>query len=94
MNDVAIANISLISVTFEVSQLSKFWLNDDALENIKLILVTLEVSQKLISKLKELSLKKLICDSTLPDISVTKVVHRLTLPLAISPAIVELSTTV
>ena len=46
------------------------------------------MSQKLISELNEVLLKK----SSV--ISVTKVVHRLTLPFAISPAIVELSTAV
>jgi hypothetical protein len=63
-------------------------LNAAASKNIFLILVTLDVSQKLIPELKE----ELSLNSSF--IPVTKVVHKLTLPFAISPAIVELSTAV
>jgi hypothetical protein len=57
---------------------------------------TFDVSQKLISELKELSLKKLVGGSvsTPPSIAVTSVVQRLTFPFAICAAIVELFTTV
>ena len=88
LNSSAALNISSILVTFEVSQEPMFWLNPLAPKNINLILVTAVVSQKLISVLNEVLFWKSA------PISVTKVVHKLTLPLAICPAIVELSTAV
>ena len=68
--------------------MKEYELGKDVFLNILLISVTLVVSQKPMSELNEvLPENKLL-------ISVTFVVHRLTLSFAICPAIVELSTTV
>ena len=86
LND-APENILSMLVTDDVSQF-EISLSKTVLLNIAYILVTEDVSQKPISELKDLLLLKR------PDISVTNVVHRFALPLAISAFIESLSTTV
>ena len=89
-------NIPSIEITLDVSQFPMSPLNLVVWKNILIILVTLDVSQKLMFWLKELLLKKLDASESAVfiPIFVTNVVHKLTFPLAISPAIVESSTTV